>query len=205
MSYGENAAVNAAEEMELEEEEEESRELTHDEMWDDSALIEAWNSATAEYEAYHGKNKEWKNETVKKSPLWYNVPPEKKTGGKAHASVSPGIDNNGVEENSAPFDFDTYTPTHDPSLPAATMAATAAGPGPDFSQFTLSHPSGSSVSPDEAFQKALSATYWAGYWTAVYHCQSKERGQQPEEEQADHPDDEEDIEDNSADLLTTQR
>ena len=33
-----------------EEEEEESRDLTHDEIWDDSALIEAWNSATAEYE-----------------------------------------------------------------------------------------------------------------------------------------------------------
>ena len=33
-----------------EEEEEESRELTHEEIWDDSALIDAWNSATAEYE-----------------------------------------------------------------------------------------------------------------------------------------------------------
>jgi hypothetical protein len=32
------------------EEEEESRELTYDEIWDDSALIAAWESATAEYE-----------------------------------------------------------------------------------------------------------------------------------------------------------
>jgi len=31
-------------------EDSESRELTHEEMWDDSALIDAWNSATAEYE-----------------------------------------------------------------------------------------------------------------------------------------------------------
>ena len=31
-------------------EEGESRELTHDEIWDDSALIDAWNSAAAEYE-----------------------------------------------------------------------------------------------------------------------------------------------------------
>ena len=37
-------------EEEEEEEEEESRELTHDEIWDDSALIAAWESATAEYE-----------------------------------------------------------------------------------------------------------------------------------------------------------
>ena len=38
------------EEGEEEEEEEESRELTYDEIWDDSALIAAWESATAEYE-----------------------------------------------------------------------------------------------------------------------------------------------------------
>jgi hypothetical protein len=29
---------------------EESRELTHDEIWDDSALIDAWDAATEEYE-----------------------------------------------------------------------------------------------------------------------------------------------------------
>lgn len=34
----------------VEEGEEESRALTHEEIWDDSALIDAWNSAEAEYE-----------------------------------------------------------------------------------------------------------------------------------------------------------
>ena len=33
------------------EEGEESRELTYEEIWDDSALIDAWNAATEEYEA----------------------------------------------------------------------------------------------------------------------------------------------------------
>ena len=32
------------------EEGEESRELTYEEIWDDSALIDAWNAATEEYE-----------------------------------------------------------------------------------------------------------------------------------------------------------
>jgi hypothetical protein len=31
-------------------EDQESRQLTHEEIWDDSALIEAWNAATADYE-----------------------------------------------------------------------------------------------------------------------------------------------------------
>lgn len=34
----------------VEEDDEESRELTHDEIWDDSALIDAWNAASEEYE-----------------------------------------------------------------------------------------------------------------------------------------------------------
>lgn len=52
MNYGgqepEGSGMDYAQEQE--EEEEESRDLTHDEIWDDSALIDAWNSATAEYE-----------------------------------------------------------------------------------------------------------------------------------------------------------
>ena len=51
------------------EEEEESRELTHEEIWDDSALVNAWEAATEEYEAYHGSKKDWKSETVNKTPL----------------------------------------------------------------------------------------------------------------------------------------
>lgn len=52
-----------------EEEEEESRELTHQEIWDDSALVDAWDAAMEEYEAYHGTEHDWKKEPVKKSPL----------------------------------------------------------------------------------------------------------------------------------------
>ena len=49
--------------------EEDSRELTHEEIWDDSALVGAWESAQQEYEMYHGTGKNWKNEPLKKSPL----------------------------------------------------------------------------------------------------------------------------------------
>lgn len=45
--YDEDFAIEAEED---EEDEEESRELTHTEIWDDSALIDAWESAAAEYE-----------------------------------------------------------------------------------------------------------------------------------------------------------
>jgi len=45
------------------------QELTHEDIWDDSALIAAWNAATEEYEAYNGPQKGWKAEQVHKSPL----------------------------------------------------------------------------------------------------------------------------------------
>ncbi|KAG6875554.1 hypothetical protein C0993_008592, partial [Termitomyces sp. T159_Od127] len=47
---------------------EEGRDLTQDEIWDDSALIDAWNAATEEYEAFHGPDKGWKKEPIHKSP-----------------------------------------------------------------------------------------------------------------------------------------
>ena len=49
---------------------EECRELTYEEIWDDSALIEAWNAATEEYEAFNGPDKSWKSEPVHKVPLY---------------------------------------------------------------------------------------------------------------------------------------
>ncbi|PPQ86397.1 hypothetical protein CVT26_006123, partial [Gymnopilus dilepis] len=167
-----------------EEEEEESRELTHDEIWDDSALVYAWESAMEEYEAYHGPGEDWKKQPVKKSPLWYNVPPDlSKKAAKAPAataavgptaSAADGNDDE-AEADSKPLDFDTFVPTHDPSLyPAASSSSAlpadvAAGQAPQVDYVPEGGVPGGVVSQDEAFQRALSATYWAGYWTAMYH------------------------------------
>lgn len=47
--YGEEV-MEEGDVADVEEEEEESRPLTHQEIWDDAALVDAWNSAEAEYE-----------------------------------------------------------------------------------------------------------------------------------------------------------
>jgi len=180
----------------VEEEEEESRELTNDEIWDDSALIAAWESATAEYEvttlvllthvftnwctlpkAYHGKGKEWKKEPVKRSPLsvlnhfmgsqltqldrWYNVPPDPSKLKKSAVVPQDPQTMHPDQENSRPLNFDTFVPSHDPSLTQAPQLALEPNGVPPVP--------GEHVSRDEAFNRALGAMYWAGYWTAVYH------------------------------------
>ncbi|KAK7041795.1 hypothetical protein VNI00_009084 [Paramarasmius palmivorus] len=149
-----------------------SRELTHEEIWDDSALIEAWNAATEEYEAYHGPDKGWKTEPVHKSALYYNVPPAKKA--KIHHEVTSSVaipttaKDEDEEGDSQPIDFETFVPTHDPGA----FEAPSNTNGVNYSTWStaLPDPPGSMVSQDEAFNRALGAMYWSGYWTAVYHC-----------------------------------
>ncbi|KAI0002895.1 hypothetical protein BJV74DRAFT_813925 [Russula compacta] len=151
----EDTAIDGAEE------EEESRELTYDEIWDDSALIAAWESATVEYEAYHGKGKDWKTEPAKKSPLWYNVPPDPSKLKMSAEVVQESGAMKPDPENSRPLDFETFVPNHDPSLAQPSQQA--------FDTYGIPPAPGEYVSRDEAFNRALGAMYWAGYWTAVYH------------------------------------
>ncbi|KAJ7451030.1 hypothetical protein FB451DRAFT_1284464 [Mycena latifolia] len=151
----------------------ENRYLTSEEIWDDSALIDAWNAATEEYEAFNGPDKGWKNEPVHKSPLWYNVPPIKPSPKKkqktedrdtADAQLPP------EEADSQPLDFATFVPSYDASLALPTPEYGDAGAGYDYS--TLPPPGASVATQDEAFARALGAMYWGGYWTAVYHVGS---------------------------------
>ncbi|KAL7285948.1 hypothetical protein ACG7TL_001063 [Trametes sanguinea] len=209
------AAEGAGEEYyeEEEEDEEESRELTHDEIWDDSALIEAWNSATAEYERFHGKGKSWKDQPVKKSPLWYNVPPETTSKPKASTSTANGATGHNANgaataADSAPLNFDTFVPTHDPSLAAAAAASAMAAPAADGAAMLGTGAEAANVSQDEAFSRAMQAMYWSGYWTAVYHCRRNETQQNDSaagaiEEQQEDAAEEDEAEDE--DMLPAQR
>ncbi|KAF4623318.1 hypothetical protein D9613_001527 [Agrocybe pediades] len=182
-------------------EEEESRELTHEEIWDDSALVDAWDAAMEEYQAYHGIDEDWKREPVKKSALWYNVPidPSKSKASQMAAANSqsgpsmniPPENVNEEEADSKPLDFNTFVPTYNPHLEPSTPEAedqaqsqinrgtTTTGhhhvplPAAAHYDYTadLTSVTGQMVSQDEAFQRALSAMYWGGYWTAMYHAQ----------------------------------
>ncbi|KAJ1310819.1 hypothetical protein OPQ81_009338 [Rhizoctonia solani] len=137
--------------------------LTQEELWDDSALIAAWDAATEEYESLNGPEKKWKEEPVNKSALWYAPPPKSQENGEEDDEQDEEEDDEQDEEeegeenmdetgdaivtDSAPIDFNTFVPSHDPSLGVAQTS-------------------------DEIFEKAVSASYWAGYWTAMYHARN---------------------------------
>jgi len=145
--------------------------LNQEDIWDDSALINAWDSAVEEYEALHGPEKSWKQDPVKKSALWYHIPPQKvlededdEDDDEHEAEYNEEVEDT---EDSMPFDFSTYVPSYDPSLPAPTDPSypyVASGLPPA--------PSGPPLTKDQAFERAVGAAYWAGYWAAVYHNSS---------------------------------
>ncbi|KAI0344276.1 hypothetical protein BDW22DRAFT_1355625 [Trametopsis cervina] len=209
MNYGEDASGDANGLHPAEEDE--SRELTHEEIWDDSALIDAWNSATAEYETYHGRNKNWKSEPVKKSPLWYNVPPaEKPVNGQTSDITAAEFS---TQEDSTPLNFETFVPTHDPALFPGIPSTQSAVHDSAYHQDYLPTTAGATTSQDEAFSRALSATYWAGYWTAVYHYQRSHistaapsmEANHANGDSADDDDEAEEDDDEMTDLVDTQR
>jgi hypothetical protein len=93
---------------------------------------------------------------------------------------------NHATTSTAPFDFASFVPTHDPSLGLGLGVGVGVGPGssaalpPAFGQpgqYASASASASTatgenvkiVSRDEAFQNALSSMYWTGYWTAAYY------------------------------------
>lgn len=139
----------------------ESRDLTHEEIWDDSALIDAWNAATEEYEVLNGADKKWKHEPLHKSALWYTSLPE----------TTSNDNKTNTENDSTPLDFDSYVPEYPSGI-------TADGQNDDSpnAQRELQPPSfgfppmpdASAVSPEVALQNAYGAWYWAGYWSGVY-------------------------------------
>lgn len=193
-------------EAEEEEDEEESRELTHNEIWDDSALIDAWESAAAEYEVraivsfscfasdgmssrhFTAKKNLGKMNPSKSHPCafhphtliysqnltllsfcrrfrsrWYNVPP---SSSKLKPSKKSAHGNEEVED-SKPLNFDSFVPQHDPSLVVAPELPTSQSQPDSSVAYT-----GAWASKDDSFKRALEATYWAGYWTAVYHVRA---------------------------------
>ena len=77
-------------------------------------------------------------------------------------SVVPAASEAGAEHDSQPINFDTFVPTHNPSLDHLSSLA----PPMDYAQDSLG---AAMVSQDEAFSRALNAMYWGGYWTAMYH------------------------------------
>jgi len=80
----------------------------------------------------------------------------------------PAVYDDEAEPDSQPLNFETFVPTHDPSLDIPLDPTGNQIPPPNTNYIPAAGES-AVVSQDEAFSRALSAMYWGGYWTAMYH------------------------------------
>ncbi|KAG8962437.1 hypothetical protein FRC03_004244 [Tulasnella sp. 419] len=138
--------------------------LTHDQIWDDSALVEAWDAAMEEYRMIHGPDKDWKTEPVYKNSLWYMEPKPQSTAnqeGTNDMDVAQETEEGEDEEQyygepgdseEVELELNNKTNSYDVAYAGAFEAL------PDTSKFT----------PEQLFQKAMEASYWAGYWASAY-------------------------------------
>ncbi|KAI1136615.1 hypothetical protein F5Y05DRAFT_390347 [Hypoxylon sp. FL0543] len=132
-------------------------ELTHNEIWDDSALVNSWNDALEEYKKYHSIHRHGGNvEDLLKS----NQTTSDAKNGTAEARKEPspqhlktesemrGENTNGEREDG------TSTTQHSHPL--------GGGPGPEGLLGSVH---------DEGLKRLLMSWYYAGYYTGLYEGQ----------------------------------
>ncbi|EJT98936.1 hypothetical protein DACRYDRAFT_118243 [Dacryopinax primogenitus] len=146
-----------------------SRTLTHEEIWDDSALINAWDAAMEEYRAINGEDKGWMEDPAKQSALWWNTQPSEEElpieeeGEDEYPEDGVEADAD-IEETDAELLISTIdiptAPTTYPTMSSAQVASPV-----------LPFPSTSSTSileqlpedPEKVLELAVQSYYWAGY------------------------------------------
>ncbi|OHE91627.1 hypothetical protein CORC01_13063 [Colletotrichum orchidophilum] len=154
-------------------------EMTHNEMWDDSALIESWNEALDEYKKYHsihakgGKLKdldlqektEDKPQTIDDTQTQVVDQPEITDNGAEGADKTKGVM---VGDSST----DVRVQADSTGVPIAAKANDPQGPAIMGPQSLLG-----SVQ-DEGLKRLLMSWYYAGYYTGLYEGQQQQQQQQ---------------------------
>ncbi|RGP76068.1 survival motor neuron 1 [Fusarium longipes] len=133
--------------------------LTHEEVWDDSALIDSWNEALQEYKKYHSIHA--KGGSVRDIEPRDDVEMEAETESEqpqVAETEESGLTLEKAEENKIP--------------PARNEAKE---PTPSLSQGVPAFPIQTVLGSvqDESLKKLLMSWYYAGYYTGLYEGQQQ--------------------------------
>ncbi|KAF6821701.1 survival motor neuron-like protein 1 [Colletotrichum sojae] len=155
-------------------------EMTHAEMWDDSALIESWNEALAEYKKYHSVHA--KGGRLEDLDLQEKSEPQT-VGSETEAGDRPEIAGD-VDEASKTKGPDGSTDVKQPIHPRGNpegvpIAKAISGHGGSVAgPATMGPQSLLGSVQDEGLKRLLMSWYYAGYYTGLYEGQQQERHQQ---------------------------
>ncbi|KAI1487934.1 hypothetical protein F4809DRAFT_555766 [Biscogniauxia mediterranea] len=140
--------------------------MTHDEIWDDSALVDSWNEALEEYKRYHSIHRHGGNvDDLRRSKPEQNGSDAKGSTDEIDSLLDPGVD------------------TADTEMRGEAKEAPVVDGRPEGGTSTTqhSHPHGLGPGPvpagllgsvrDEGLKRLLMSWYYAGYYTGYYEGQ----------------------------------
>ncbi|KAK7948241.1 SMN family protein Smn1 [Apiospora aurea] len=142
--------------------------LTHDEVWDDSALVDSWNDALDEYKKYHSIYRHGGNvdDLLKES--------EKCNGDEAAPTAQPSATSTSRPEGiPAPLLGSGKWPSRYFASSTYARQRTAQMVGPPDSQSA-----NTALVQDEGLKKLMMSWYYAGYYTGLYEGQKQQSQQQ---------------------------
>ncbi|KAG5982108.1 hypothetical protein E4U55_002286 [Claviceps digitariae] len=117
--------------------------LSHEEVWDDSALIDSWNEALAEYKKYHS--------IYAKGGSVRDLPQAQESTSTKSESLDPG-----------PEDAQLHQIEDAEQEPVAAAASVAPPPQALLGSIR-----------DEGLKKLLMSWYYAGYYTGLFEGQQQ--------------------------------
>ncbi|KAL2166781.1 hypothetical protein VTG60DRAFT_2162 [Thermothelomyces hinnuleus] len=157
---------------------------THEEIWDDSALVESWNQALEEYKKYHsihakggsvddilnGADETTRSNTdAKPEPGVVDEAARSQEDAEAEADVDETIPMEESDETSVPTISDVQDSVNaNKKQGDALRAGGSSVPGPQIVLGTVQ---------DEELKNLLMSWYYAGYYTGLYEGK-QQRSQQ---------------------------
>ncbi|MCJ1324469.1 hypothetical protein MMC10_001131 [Thelotrema lepadinum] len=147
------------------------KELSHEEIWDDSGLLDSWNQSYEEYKRYHSIHARGERisdvlkaaQDSNKQDIGEDNTPAEKLKGQGLDSEGGGINltwTKDIPKNDVSDNGQTTTSLAAP-LPGANSTAAQTFPNP-----TITH-----SSQDQSLKDVMMSWYWAGYYTGLYEGQ----------------------------------
>ncbi|KAJ5542039.1 hypothetical protein N7535_004458 [Penicillium sp. DV-2018c] len=146
--------------------------LTHAEIWDDSALVQSWDDAVEEYELYHSVHAKGENlEEVLKEAEESGATEAIQAADEPTSKVGDDVAQPKDEDIPMNVDEQPSASGNEPVVETTQPAATS-GPGVPTPDTSMPHPIMATVQ-DEALKNLMMSWYYAGYYTGLYEGQQQ--------------------------------
>ncbi|KAJ5949694.1 hypothetical protein N7454_001278 [Penicillium verhagenii] len=152
-----------------------SKTLTHEEIWDDSSLVQSWDDAVEEYQLYHSIHAKGENvEDVLKEA--------EETGAAEEFPVVESADQVDIQDGSMEVETGDSLPDVPAGQSEAKVAVAQSAPeGESAATEVPKAPAGAMPMPepllaqvqDESLKRLMMAWYYAGYYTGLHEGQQQ--------------------------------